>query len=105
MNLPTILKFKYPNADFDKDILLSDYGNGAEIREWNMEDSIPTQENLNAWAIEFDLPYRQKLAVEQRVYPKIGDQLDMMYKDHLNNTHIWDDTIAAIKAAHPKPTE
>lgn len=107
MQLYDILKFKYPDANFLQDIKLADYslGKGPEIQEWNLQDPIPTQEDLDQWALEFDLQYRQQLAVQQRKYPSIGDQLDMQYKDKLNNTTIWFDTIAAIKAAHPKPTE
>jgi len=35
-------------------------------------------------------------------YPFVFDQLDMIYWDGINGTTIWADTIAAIKAAHPK---
>lgn len=51
------------------------------------------------------LEYKQKDAVSKRVYPSIPDQLDMMYKDQMNNTTIWKDTITAIKLANPKPVE
>ena len=105
MNLYDILSLKYPNADFTKDILLSDEGQGVFIRAWNLVGGIPDETTLNLWGSEVDLAYRQKRAVQSRTYPSIGDQLDMQYKDALNNTTIWFDTIAAIKAAHPKPTE
>lgn len=36
-------------------------------------------------------------------YPSIADQLDMQFKDALNGTTVWADTIAAIKAQYPKP--
>ena len=36
-------------------------------------------------------------------YGHIGDQLDMQYWDLVNGTSIWQDHIAAVKAAHPKP--
>jgi len=39
----------------------------------------------------------------QMEYPSVQDQLDMQYWDSVNGTTIWADTIAAIKAAHPKP--
>lgn len=35
-------------------------------------------------------------------YPPIGEQLDMQYKDALNGTTTWIDTINAIKAKYPK---
>jgi len=37
-----------------------------------------------------------------REYPSITDQLDMQYHDSVNGTTTWADTIAAVKAAHPK---
>ena len=36
------------------------------------------------------------------VYPTIGDQLDMQYKDALNGTTTWKDAITAIKTKYTK---
>ena len=35
-------------------------------------------------------------------YPDIGDQLDMIYWDKVNNTNLWQEKIAEIKAKYPK---
>lgn len=105
MNLYEILCYKFPNANFNSDIMLADEGNGIFIQKWNLEDLIPTEEDLGRWEHEADLWYRQKCAVECRIYPPINDQLDMMYHDKLNGTNSWADSIQAIKNAHPKPTE
>lgn len=35
-------------------------------------------------------------------YPSIGDQLDMIYWDKINNTNNWVDTITEIKNKYPK---
>lgn len=43
--------------------------------------------------------YRSK---RRRAYPKIGDQLDMIYWDRLNGTTIWMDTINTVKTRFPK---
>jgi len=43
--------------------------------------------------------YAQKRAEE---YPSIADQLDMIYWDKVNNTTLWQDKIAQIKAKYPK---
>lgn len=43
--------------------------------------------------------YQRKRASE---YPSIAEQLDMQYWDGVNGTTVWADTIAAIKAKHPK---
>ncbi len=107
MNLYDILSLKYPSADFSKDILLADYGlgKGAEIREWNLSDPKPTQDDLDQWAVELDLPYRQKIARESRKYPSIQDQLDMLYHDKIDGTNCWCDAIKAVKDACPIPNE
>ena len=36
-------------------------------------------------------------------YDTIEDQLDQQYKDAVNSTTTWQDAIAVVKAAHPKP--
>jgi len=36
-------------------------------------------------------------------YPTVNEQMDMQYWDHKNGTTIWEDTLDAVKAAHPKP--
>jgi len=36
-------------------------------------------------------------------YGGIGDQLDMQYWDRVNDTTVWADHIATVKAAHSKP--
>tara|TARA_Y100001951_G_C11138297_1_gene182133 strand:+ start:165 stop:521 length:357 start_codon:yes stop_codon:yes gene_type:complete len=38
-----------------------------------------------------------------RVYPDIGDQLDMQYHDLVDDTTTWKDAIAKVKSDHPKP--
>ena len=35
-------------------------------------------------------------------YPPIGDQLDMIYWDKVNNTNFWSETITKIKHKYPK---
>ena len=42
---------------------------------------------------------------EDRVYPSIGEQLDMQYWDAVNGTTTWKDAIAQVKADNPKPQE
>ncbi|MBS4773443.1 MAG: hypothetical protein KHX55_04110 [Proteobacteria bacterium] len=41
--------------------------------------------------------------LRRRAYPAIEEQLDMLYWDKVNDTDNWPQTIAAIKAAYPKP--
>ena len=39
----------------------------------------------------------------QLAYPAIGDQLDMIYHDQVDNTTTFKDAIQAVKDANPKP--
>ena len=40
----------------------------------------------------------------QEAYPSIGDQLDMLYWDKVNDTTTWKDAIADVKSDNPKPS-
>jgi hypothetical protein len=39
----------------------------------------------------------------RKAYGDIGAQLDMQYWDGVNDTTVWADHVATVKAAHPKP--
>ena len=43
------------------------------------------------------------IELRQQGYGSIGEQLDMQYKDLINDTTTWKDHIAAVKAEFPKP--
>ncbi len=106
MNIINILQVKYPNASPLNDYQVGDKGDGIQfISLWNLDYPQPSIEQLQQWEQELDLQIRQKEAVSKRIYPSIESQLDMMYHDKLNNTTIWQDTIANIKAMNPKPLE
>ena len=45
------------------------------------------------------------IAARKTGYGDVGDQLDMMYWDAVNGTTEWQDHIAAVKAANPKPAQ
>ena len=63
---------------------------------------MPSQEALESADSELQaVEYRD---LRLAAYPKIGDQLDMMYHDLLDDTTTWKDSIAAVKALYPKPT-
>lgn len=46
-----------------------------------------------------ELTYAQKRAA---AYPAIREQLDMIYWDNVNGTHLWQEKMAEIKAKYPK---
>lgn len=105
--LSTLLKLKIKEVDLSLgtgNVILKDEGNGPEIAEWKyLGAEKPTKENLLMWEKELDLQYRQLCAVQQRVYPAITDQLDMLYHDSMDGTTVWKDTITSIKKQFPKP--
>ena len=43
-----IIKYIGSEVDFDNDVLLQDDGQGAYIKEWNLDTPQPTQEQLDA---------------------------------------------------------
>ncbi len=49
MNLPELLKIKFPDANFITDIKLQDVGNGPEIYKWNLESPQPSADDITNW--------------------------------------------------------
>lgn len=83
MNLGELMLMKYPNQINSGSIQLGDRGNGPEITVWDTSlGPIPTQADLDAWALELEpIKYAQDARQARReAYPAIGDQLDMLYK-------------------------
>lgn len=73
---------------------------------WDSPDiDQPSDAEIDAEIVRLDAEYASQQYARNRAaaYPSIGDQLDMIYWDSVNNTTTWKDAIAAVKAAHPKP--
>ena len=51
----------------------------------------------------FDVQENGWIEARLNAYGSINDQLDMMYWDKVNDTTIWKDHIAQVKADNPKP--
>jgi len=58
--------------------------------------------DIKAKQVELQTAYDAKQYQRNRVYPSIGDQLDMQYKDLLNGTTTWKDAVAKVKSDNPK---
>jgi len=60
---------------------------------------------VQAAQIEIDSEYAAQQYARDRAaaYPSLADQLDMLYHDAVDGTTIWQEAVAAVKAAHPKP--
>ena len=85
-----------------------------------IEDAKPINKSVNGVVSEFsDDDYAQAkvdlgnskwndqqfgyIEARQNAYLPIGEQLDMQYWDSVNDTTLWKDHIAKVKADNPKP--
>ena len=72
------------------------------IFEWHNGTTPIPKADIEAKMVEVQADYDAKQYQRNRIYPSIGDQLDMQYKDLLNSTTTWKDAIAKVKADNPK---
>ena len=94
--IKAILKIN-PNAEV---VVRGDDINTCKI-EWIVGTPIP-KADIEAKMVEVQADYDAKQYQRDRVYPSIGDQLDMQYKDLLNGTTTWKDAVAKVKSDNPK---
>ena len=89
-------------VDFMKDVMLQDDsdGNGAYIKEWNLDIAQPTDAQLSAQesAADTEEANNQVRSTRRTAYGNIGDQLDEIYKD----IDAWKARIKSIKDNNPK---
>ena len=58
--------------------------------------------DIEAKMVELQADYDAKQYQRDRVYPSIGEQLDMQYWDKVNGTTTWKDAVAKVKSDNPK---
>ena len=89
-------------VDFIKDVKLQDDsdGNGAYIKEWNLDIAQPTDAQLTAQESAADTEEANSVVrgTRRTAYGDIGEQLDEIYKD----IDGWKARIKSIKDANPK---
>ena len=89
-------------VDFMKDVMLQDDsdGNGAYIKEWNLDIAQPTDAQLSAHetAANTEEANAQVRSTRRTAYGDIGEQLDEIYKD----IDAWKARIKSIKDNNPK---
>ena len=100
------------NIDFRSDVKLQDDGDGvAYIKEWNLSIAKPTAEQIASYetaALQLQKDYDAKQYQRDRVYPSIGDQLDMLWhsidRDGELKSKYYDfyEAIKAVKVKNPK---
>ena len=90
------------NVDFTTDVLLQDdsNGQGAYIKEWNLDIAQPTDEQLASYetAANTAESNAQVDATRRSQYGSWGDQLDEIYHD----IEAWKTRIQTIKDNNPK---
>jgi len=68
------------------------------------EETVRDAEEAQVAQEQADYIANEKYKDDRReAYGDIGEQLDMQYWDRVNNTTVWADHIATVKAAHSKP--
>ena len=90
-------------VDFRKDVLLQDDGQGAYIREWNVAEVQPTEEQLDALESQAnDLEaLNQVYANRKAEYPSVQDLVVALYDT--DDKAAIDEKRAEIKLKYPKP--
>jgi len=90
------------NVNFIKDVMLQDdsNGQGAYIKEWNLDIAQPTDEQLASYETAADTveSNAQVDATRRQAYGSWGDQLDEIYHD----IDAWKARIKSIKDTNTK---
>ena len=90
------------NVDFTKDVMLQDdsNGQGAYIKEWNLDIAQPTDAQLASYETAANTAESNAQVDATRVsqYGSWGDQLDEIYHD----IEAWKTRIQGIKDNNPK---
>lgn len=79
----------------------------GDVLEWfDTEQTQPTDVEIATELARLQAEYESKQYQRNRVYPSIGDQLDMLWhaidSGTLNKTSDFYTTLKAVKDAHPK---
>ena len=94
---------QYVNAevDFINDVKLQDDGQGAYIKEWNLDIAQPTTEQLDALESEAQTyeNNQQIIATRKSLYGSWESQLEEIYDDGIDS---WKARIQQIKTDNPK---
>ena len=90
------------NVDFTTDVLLQDdsNGQGAYIKEWNLDIAQPTDEQLATYETVANTAEANASVdnTRKQAYGSWQDQLDEIYHD----IDAWKTRIAQVKADNPK---
>jgi hypothetical protein len=104
-NLNTKIKL-YANKEvnFRTEVKLQDDGNGAYIKEWNLDIAQPTMAQLDAFEAQANEVERLNLVKANRAneYPDFKDYLDGIVKGDQSQIDKYIADCLAVKAKYPK---
>jgi hypothetical protein len=88
------------DVDFLEDVKLQDDGQGAYIKEWNLDIAQPTDEQLASYETTANTAESNATVDATRIsqYGSWGDQLDEIYHD----IDAWKTRIQSVKDNNPK---
>ena len=93
-------------VDFTSDVILQDdsNGQGAYIKEWNLDIAKPTDAQLDALETQAQTyeNNQQIIATRKSLYGSWESQLEEIYDDGIDS---WKARIQQIKTDNPKETE
>ena len=98
-----IRKYLDREVDFTKDVKLQDDGDGAYIKEWNVAEAQPTDEQLNAFESQADEleTANQVISNRKAEYPSVQDLVAALYDT--DDKAAIEAKRAEVKAKYPKP--
>ena len=96
-----IIKYVGSQVDFEKDVFLQDDGQGAYIKEWNLDIAEPTQEQLNALETQAD-DYEYNLGQIAKRKAEYGTLEQQMENVMENGVTAEKNRVQAIKDKYPK---
>jgi len=87
--------------DFDKDVILQDDGDGAYIREWNVAEAQPTEEQLDALESQAETLENNNQVIQTRkeLYGTTAEQLEYIVE---NGVQAFIEKQQQIKISNPK---
>ena len=88
-------------VDFTKDVKLQDDGEGAYIKEWNVEEAQPTEEQLNNLEAEATTleSNNQVIKTRKKLYGSTAEQLEYIVE---NGVEAFIEKQQQIKTDNPK---
>ena len=75
-----IRKYLDREVDFTKDVILQNDGDGTYIKEWNVAEAQPTEEQLNAFESQANTleSNNQVIAIRKNLYGTPQEQLEIL---------------------------